>query len=232
VNVALSREQTGRRPWWRRPWFLALTTIVAAIALLGERCAGGDPVTRADDEPAQVEASRDETASGDESTEGNAEATTESTAAPAEADRTGDDPNPGATYAERPDIQDQDQERSVGGDPARFSGYTAWTDSVEFRPDVPGAGQAGYLAVSFRVLNRDETSQPFEAMNWKLTAPDGTVLSPLFASRPDLIEGHLPANAELSGSLFYEVGDRRGDFYVVFDPDRTDTGRGVWGVTL
>src|SRR3954454_14272396 len=73
----------------------------------------------------------------------------------------GDDPNPRAVYHGAFPSDDETQERTIGGAPARFSGYTTWIRSVSRVPAhryVDGY-RGSYLRVRVTVFNRDTEEQ-------------------------------------------------------------------------
>lgn len=155
----------------------------------------------------------------------------EATEEQAPAEGGGDDPNPGELYPDRPDTQSEDQEREVGED-ARLSGYTTTVDSAAFVQSVSDFEDAGYVQATVTVVNRDDGSQPYNLFDWVLQTPSGEVLDPALVTVPTLESGDLVGGGEVTGDVFFEVGDQTGEFFIIYKPDPFDAARGVWSVTV
>lgn len=143
----------------------------------------------------------------------------------------GDDPNPGELFPDRPDTQSEDQEREIG-DSARLSGYTTTVDSAEFVQSVSDFEDAGYVRIGVTVVNRDDSAQPYNLFDWVLQTPGGQVLDPALVTVPTLDSGDLVGGGEVTGDVYFEVGDQTGEFFIVYKPDAFDAARGVWSVTV
>ena len=139
----------------------------------------------------------------------------------------GDDPNPGALYPGRPDAQAEDQERQIG-EAARLSGYTAEVESIE---SVQRLG-TDYFKIHVTVANRDDSSQPVSVFDWRVQTPQGTVIDPSFTLEDGMLEGaDLIGGGATEGDVYFEAGDERGTYFVIYKPDPFDAARGIWGVS-
>ena len=150
----------------------------------------------------------------------------------------GDDPNPDALYHGAFPSNDETQERSIGGAPARFSGYTTWLRSVARVPASSyTSGYAGnYLRIDVTVFNRDTERQ-------KVCACDFSVWTPQAGKREaDAVKTHtlsadtsMRSGARLDGDVYLYVGNVPGPYFVIYDPDGRSTpgsqqARGVWRI--
>ena len=147
--------------------------------------------------------------------------------------------NPGSVYGRAYPSDTETQERLLG-DPARFSGYTTWIDSVTLVPaSVYVDGYTGdYVRIEVRVFNRDSATQLAGARDFSLWRRDvGFRRADFVGARdalPDrrsLVSGH-----SLVGAVYLYAGDAHGDLFVRYDPDRFDpmagsSSTGVWQVT-
>jgi len=148
----------------------------------------------------------------------------------------GDGPNPGQLYDGAFPSDDQTQERTIGGRPARFSGYTTWVESVRRVPasryvdGFPGS----YLRVHATVFNRDSQPQHVCACDFEVwTEGHGyreadAVRAPVIAPYAEMRSG-----AKRVGDVYLYVGTVDGPYFVVYDPDAhvessSSTARGVW----
>jgi hypothetical protein len=62
-----------------------------------------------------------------------------------------------------------------------------------------------------------------------LQTPDGVAIPPANADLST--SGSLGGGQQLEGKVAFLVGERSGDFFVLYRPDVFDKGRGVWKVT-
>jgi hypothetical protein len=152
-----------------------------------------------------------------------------------EVDRAGDDPNPGALYPTRRDQRPKDRERAVGLDvePARFSGYSVWVAQTRLEQSDPNGNVGPFLVVTLRVVNRDDSTQPFTREMFLVEGPDGIAGRPVLAT-PWLVErGDLPPNGEEYAELWFRAPNPVGEApaFVLFRPD-ADSDRGVWAAHL
>ena len=150
----------------------------------------------------------------------------------------GDEPNPDAVYHGAFPSDDQTQERTIGGRPARFSGYTTWVDSANRVPAhrYTDAYSGSYLRLHVTVFNRDTENQHVCACDFQVwTRSHGyreadAVDAPGLAPFTTIEQGEKRA-----GDVYLYVGRVAGPYFVVFDPDAhvessSSTARGVWFV--
>jgi hypothetical protein len=234
-----SRPRDSRRGWI---WLGVAATI--GYGLIGATSSNEEPATDevAITEPAvtTTEAAPTTTTTRPPTTTTTARPTTTTTARPTttttvpEAERGGDDPNPGELFADRPDIQDNDHERAVGPEPIRFSGYSVSVLSVEY---VERAGQfecCGYLRVRVRMLNRDDEQQSWSRLDFTLLRPSGEVYSPAIVVEPNDqlgISGGLVHGGVVEGDVWFSVDPgEMGRYYIYWEPslELFEEDRGIW----
>jgi hypothetical protein len=160
------------------------------------------------------------------------------TAPVAEVDRKGDPPNPGALYPGRAGARDNDHEQVVGEEPVRFAGWSVWVLSAEF-VDKPGQYECcGFLRLRVRLLNRNSDDQTWYRTDFSIQTPSGEVYSPAIVVEGGGdrlgINGGLVHGGTTEGDLWFHIGDKRGDFFITFEPqsDPNNDDRGVWKVSV
>jgi hypothetical protein len=150
----------------------------------------------------------------------------------------GDDPNPGALFHGSFPSNDQTQERSIGGPPARFSGYTTWVHSVARVPaGIYVNGYVGnYLRINVTVFNRDTERQIVCACDFSVWTPEaGKREADVVKARTLSADTSMRSGARLDGDVYLYVGNVPGPYFVIYDPDgksttRSEQARGVWRV--
>jgi hypothetical protein len=150
----------------------------------------------------------------------------------------GDGPNPRAVYHGAFPSDDETQERSVGGLPARFSGYTTWVRSVRRVPAsryVDGL-RGSYLRVRATVFNRDTEEQHVCACDFSVwTESNGYREADAVRARVLAEYATMRSGKTREGEVYLYVGTVEGPYFVVYDPDAhfadaSSTARGVWQV--
>ena len=145
----------------------------------------------------------------------------------------GDDPNPGAFYSRTFPSDPEIQERAIGGRPARFSGYTAWIDSVSLvDADRYVDGYDGaYVRIEVRVFNRESDAQGVSPTAFNLWREDEGFRAADFVGASDElgVAYELPSGSTMNSAVYLYVGEPRGDVFVRFDPDGNST-VAVWQV--
>jgi hypothetical protein len=132
----------------------------------------------------------------------------------------------------RPDAQSEDQQVALGQS-VRLSGYTTTVTSASFQPQVSSFETAGYLVADATIENRDNSAQHYNYFDFKLQTPSGQVIDPTFSTMDGLLQsGDLVEGGRVSGKIVWEVGDAKGDFFVIYKPDAFDAARGIWKVTI
>jgi hypothetical protein len=130
----------------------------------------------------------------------------------------------------RPDAQREDQERAIGSS-AQLSGYTATVNSAAFVQSVSDFETAGYIKLNVTIANRDSKAQPYNALDWRLQTPGGTVKDQGFVTGDTLDYGDLVSGGSVTGDVVFEVGATRGAFFIIYKPDAFDAARGIWTVS-
>lgn len=200
------------RPWYKKKRYIALLAIVALFAI-SLASSGSD----------DNKASTNTTADG--STETTAEKSTETTAT------TSGDEASKTLFPGRADAQNEDQERNIG-ESAKLSGYTGTVTSAGFQQKVSDFEDGGYVVIEVTIENRDDKAQAYNTFDWRLQTPNGQVIDPGFTSNQTLGSGDLVSGGKVSGKVVFEVGDAKGDFYIIYKPDAFDAARGIWKVTV
>lgn len=131
----------------------------------------------------------------------------------------------------RSDVKENDKERNVGQS-ADLSGYTVTVTAAAFEQEVSQFESDGYLVADVKLLNRDDEAQSYNLFEWKLLTPGGQIIDPSFTTNESLGSGDLVQGGTISGQLTWEVGNQKGDYYLIYDPSDLGTDRGVWQVKL
>ncbi len=89
------------------------------------------------------------------------------------------------------------------------------------------------MKVSVVIENRDEKAQPYNYFDWKLQTPEGQVIDPGFTTSDDALKsGDLIAGGKVEGAVVFEIGDQKGNYFIIYKPDPFDAARGIWKVTV
>lgn len=131
----------------------------------------------------------------------------------------------------RVDAQREDQERNVGQE-VRLSGYTTTLNEAAYKSSLSDYNKDGYIAIDVSIENRDDRAQSYNPYDWKIQWPSGQVKEHDSVSVDDLDSGDLVKGGKVTGKLYFEVGNTKGDFYVIYKPDSWNAARGIWKVTL
>jgi hypothetical protein len=150
----------------------------------------------------------------------------------------GDNPNPDALYHGAYPSDANTQERSIGGLPARFSGYTTWIHSVTVVPAPPyvAALPGSYLRVRVTVFNRDREVQHVCACDFFVWTRAGGLREADAVSRPVVAtDTAMRSGARRDGNVYLYVGTVPGPYFIVYNPDAHVPGHaseatGVWRV--
>lgn len=138
---------------------------------------------------------------------------------------------PDAAEPGRADQQREDQEVAIG-QPVKVSGYTATVSSAGFQQQMSDFEDKGYIVAEVTVVNTDDKAQPYNTFDWKLQTPNGQVIDPGFTTADQLGSGDLVKDGTVSGKVVFEVGQTKGDFFIIYKPDAFDAARGLWKVTV
>ncbi|MGE0877203.1 MAG: DUF4352 domain-containing protein [Acidimicrobiia bacterium] len=220
----------------RKPWPYVLASILVVVAVVGPALVSKDRAASPGSTaatPAAATASAPSPSSVPSSTltaPAPVAATTTIGANTPEVDRPGDPANPGARYAGRPDLRDNDQERAVGGDPARLSGYSAWVMFATAETKGPDGKAGRFVKLTVRIVNRDDAAQTYKDLHWTLRRPDNVVVNTTYATPAFVAGATLPGNGEVYGELWFET-PVDGRYWLAYRPD-SSSARGVWLVTI
>lgn len=131
-----------------------------------------------------------------------------------------------------------DQERRVGGLPARFSGYTTWVRSVARVPaaTLVDGYQGDFLRVRVRVFNRDKEPQHVCACDFSVwSRAEGYRAADAVAAATIGGPTEIGSGAQSSGDVYLYVATVSDPIYLVYNPDRyvllsTNRSTGIWRV--
>lgn len=93
----------------------------------------------------------------------------------------------------------------------------------------------GYLVLDAELVNNSDRAQPYSPIDWRVQTPSGTVRDHewvLVEVEGQLESADLVPGAAISGKVFFNVGEEKGTFYVLYKPGPFDATRGVWGLTF
>lgn len=203
---AAKARAKAMRPWWKKKRFILPLGLVALIAVIAIASSGGDDTGS-------------DTATGGATKTTAAGGATETTA-------TGD----AKLFPGRIDSQREDQERNIG-ESAKLSGYTATVTSAGFQQTISVIAEDGYIVADVTIENRDDKAQPYNLFDWKLQTPGGQVVDSTIYSEDAVSYGDLVKGGKVSGKVAFEVGEEKGDFYIIYKPDPYDAARGIWKAT-
>lgn len=131
----------------------------------------------------------------------------------------------------RVDAQPQDQERQIG-QPVTLRGIEANVQSAGFRRSLNSFQEDGYIVAQIALTNVGSKAAPYSPTEWRIQTPDGQVKDITFMTDGQLDSGDLVAGGKASGSVAFEIGDKKGDFYLLWKADAFHADRGVWKVTV
>jgi hypothetical protein len=157
---------------------------------------------------------------------------------PAEIGTRGDRGNPGAIYAGDYPSDSETQERTVGGPPARFSGYTTWVRSVSRVParTLVDGYPGDYLKLHVTVFNRDTEEQHVCACDFSVwSRTDGQREADVVPAPSIARYSTMQSGETLDGDVYLYVGTTTGPLFAVYRPDNhvflaASESRGVWRV--
>ena len=157
---------------------------------------------------------------------------------PKEVGTRGDDGDPRALFhGDYPSRRD-DQERRIGGPPARFSGYTTWVGSVtRVRAAALVDGYQGqFLRVPVRVFNRDIEAQHVCACDFFVwSRAEGYRAADAVAAATIGGPAQIRSGAQVSGDVYLYVATAPDPIYLVYNPDRyvpftANEATGIWRI--
>lgn len=132
----------------------------------------------------------------------------------------------------RPDAQREDQERELG-QATTINGVEGTVESGGFRQSLSEFFTDGYLVIDVTLRNGADGTRAYNVLHWRIQTPDGQVRDAGIGFQEGALEsGDLVAAGSVSGSVSWEIGDAKGDFYVIWKPEAFDAARGIWKVTV
>lgn len=133
--------------------------------------------------------------------------------------------NSGSLYADRLGAQSNDQETTVGGLGAAYSGWNVYIESAALDGDR--------LTFEGRLFNRTDDAHSFHSFDWGLQHPTGEIKGSLIL--PSDASGLVASGGTAPVSLAFNVaGLSSGDWvYLIHSPtDFSDDARGIWGLQI
>jgi hypothetical protein len=119
------------------------------------------------------------------------------------------------------------------GDSVELSGYTTKVEKAGYQQRLGDIIEEGYLYASVDVLNRDDASQSVSIFDWKLQTPSGELLDPYSTNNEEQLQDNmLVEGGRAQGKVIFLIGDRTGDFFLIYKPDPLTKTRGIWKVTI
>jgi len=135
-------------------------------------------------------------------------------------------------FPTRGDRKAGDIEKNVG-ESIDVSGYTLTVTKAAFQQQMDSFQNKGYLLATVTISNRDTKAQSYNPFNWKLLTPTGTIIDPCFCSTQNALHsGDLAQGGSVSGTIAWEVGPAKGDYYVIWSDPGFGSERGVWKATV
>ncbi len=134
-------------------------------------------------------------------------------------------------YPERPDAVPQDQERPLG-EAVSIGEVEVRATTSAYAPDFQN--NSNYVVVRVALTNTGQEARAVDPSNFRLTAPDGTEL-PADAdvtAQEVLQRTTLEAGATASGRVYFDVGDRTGNHWMIWNFDDGDAPVGAWQVPV
>lgn len=127
------------------------------------------------------------------------------------------------------------RERALG-EPVAAVGLSATVVDAGFRADFPAVRTGGVdvLRAEVRVVNVSLEPRDASRLAWRLQTPNGELLNPVSHGADDALrQTEVAPGGRVSGSVVFDIGDRRGTFFVMWQPSGvTDEERGVWPATI
>lgn len=198
-----------KKPWYKRWWVIAIAVFIVLGAI-------GNMGDEDEEEASAVSTPTPEVEGADVD----------------EAEEEPEEAQPQALYPDRVDSQPDDQEREIGGS-VTLDGVEATVTEARYEQSLSTFQTDGYVVAFVDLENVSDETQRYSYTNWRLQTPGGQVLDGSFSTRDDALEGgDLVAGGTASGEVTFEVGDERGQFYVIWKPNAFSAARGVWGATI
>ena len=152
-----------------------------------------------------------------------------------ESRRGGDKPNAGELYPNRPNRYREDQERTIGGEPARLAGFSAWVLSSGWQQSVDAYSKDGFLTIDVKVLNRKKDgTQRYDGRDWRVQTPRVQIVEPTqpVGGPGQLGSGSLVWGDSAEGAVYFDTPREVGDYYVIYKPKALDAARGIWKIRV
>ncbi len=135
-------------------------------------------------------------------------------------------------YPNRAGVTKTDHEAAVG-DCVRISGATTYVTAADVTTDSLTKKQGIIVTVS--ETNRDKATKSYNALDWKLQTPQGTVenMTIIFGdTTKSLSAGELVTGGSVEGTVAFDYAGP-GTYYVQYKPVlNLGSDVGVWGITV
>ena len=135
-------------------------------------------------------------------------------------------------YPSRAGVTKTDHEAAVG-DCVRISGATTYVTGADITTDSITNKQG--IIVSVSETNRDKSTKSYNALDWKLQTPQGTIenMTIIFGDNTkSLSAGELVTGGSVEGTVAFDYAGP-GTYYVLYEPVLSmGSDVGVWGITV
>lgn len=219
--------------WINKTWTTKTKTIITAVivglavvfAVIGAASGGSS----------DSNASAPATSAATQSTNGGSQ----TTAAPASAKTCKETPNTESfdskkqgLYPSRAGVTKTDHEAALG-DCVRVSGATIYVTAADVTTDSITNKQG--IIVSVSETNRDKATKSYNALDWKIQTPQGTIenITVIFGDNSkSLSAGELVTGGTAEGTVAFDYAGP-GTYYVLYKPVLSlGSDVGVWGITV
>lgn len=131
----------------------------------------------------------------------------------------------------RADNQEKDIEAKVG-ELVSIDGMNMTVTSVDRRTELGQFDKAGegktFIVANISMQNSSDSSQPFNAFDFRIQTVGGQVLDTTFATaEPRLESGDLVQGGKAAGNIVFEVPVETGQQYIIWKPNFLDSTRAV-----
>lgn len=134
-------------------------------------------------------------------------------------------------YPDRPDALPQDQERPLG-ETVSIGQVEVRATTSAYAPDFQN--DSNYVLVRVALTNTGQEARAVGPSNFRLVAPDGTELAADadVTAQEVLQRTTLEAGDTASGRVYFDVGDRTGAHWMIWNFDAADAPVGAWQVPV
>ncbi len=197
------------RPWYKKKRFVIPGALVA-LSIFGSAGGGSDTVETDTFAEAPVAAPAEVAAP----------------AAPKAAAPKPAAPKPAAPKPQYPGAQEDDTVVAAGA-AVKLSG---WTTTATPLTRTTGSIDDAIICSNVTMVNRDDETQDYNSLSWKLQAPNGSVVDTTYTGQNDLEFAGLAPGGQVSKRVCFDDEEfPPGQFVLSWQPDVfSSTDRGVW----